>query len=160
MPKYYNSLLCISLLAVCTPAAAQQDDAPPTMMDEVVVTESRIEERKRDVSANITTITREDIEQSASRDLGSLLAERGLGHVQKYPGSLTSIGVRGFRTDSHGNDLQGKVLILLDGRRAGTGNATKILTENIERVEVIRGPGSVQYGSAGIGGVINVITRK
>jgi vitamin B12 transporter len=86
MPKYYNSLLCISLLAVCTPVAAQQDDAPPTMMDEVVVTESRIEERKRDVSANITTITREDIEQSASRDLGSLLAERGTRPRPEIPG--------------------------------------------------------------------------
>jgi len=51
-------------------------------------------------------------------------------------------------------------LILLDGRRAGTGNAAKILTKNIERIEVIRGPGAVQYGSSGMGGVVNIITRQ
>lgn len=128
-------------------------------MDEVVVTESRIEESKREVTANLSVISKERIEQSSSSDLGELLTEYGLGHIQKYPGALTSIGIRGFRTDSHGNDLQGKVLILLDGRRAGSGNAVKIQTKNIERVEIIRGPGAVQYGSAGIGGVVNVITR-
>ena len=52
------------------------------------------------------------------------------------------------------------MLILLNGRRAGTGNAAKIMTKNIERVEIIRGPASVQYGSAAMGGVINVITRQ
>ncbi len=138
---------------------ANTTTAETTVMDEVVVTESRIAETKREVTANLSVISRETIEQSASRDLGELLTEIGLGHIQKYPGALTSIGIRGFRTDSHGNDLQGKVLILLDGRRAGSGNAVKIQTENIERVEIIRGPGAVQYGSAGIGGVVNVITK-
>lgn len=91
--------------------------------------------------------------------MGDLFAEKGIGHIQKYPGNLTSIGIRGFRTDTHGNDLQGHVLVLLDGRRAGTGNMAKILTKNVERIEIIRGPGAVQYGSAGMGGVVNVITR-
>jgi vitamin B12 transporter len=161
MFKHCQAALVLSGIAIgASPLVAAEQVARPTMMDTVVVTESRIEESKKEVSANITVISREDIEQSASRDLAGLLTEHGLGHIQKYPGSLTSVGIRGFRTDSHGNDLQGKVLILLDGRRAGSGNATKILTENVERVEVIRGPGAVQYGSAGIGGVINVITRR
>lgn len=137
-----------------------EEAVQPTVLDTVVVSESRVEETKKSVSANISIISREAIEKSPTRNLADLLAEKGLGSVQKYPGSLTSVSIRGFRTDSHGNDLQGKVLILLDGRRGGTGNATKILTQNIERVEVIRGPGAVQYGSAGIGGVINVITRQ
>jgi vitamin B12 transporter len=92
--------------------------------------------------------------------LAAVLAEKGIGHIQKYPGTLTAVGIRGFRTDSHGNDLQGKVLVLLDGRRSGTGNVAKILTQNLERIEIIRGPGAVQYGSAGMGGVVNIITRK
>jgi len=130
------------------------------MMDEVVVTASRSAETKKKVSANITTISREDIEQSASRNVADLLTEKGIGHIQKYPGNLTAIGIRGFRTDTHGNDLQGHVLVLLDGRRAGTGNVAKLLTKNVERIEVIRGPGAVQYGSAGMGGVVNIITRQ
>lgn len=153
-------ILCLSLMAVLgTDSFAGDIAAQHTVMDEVVVTESRIEETKREVTSNLSIISRETIEQSSSRDLGELLTEQGLGHIQKYPGALTSISIRGFRTDTHGNDLQGKVLILLDGRRAGSGNAVKIQTKNIERVEIIKGPGAVQYGSAGIGGVVNVITK-
>jgi vitamin B12 transporter len=153
-------LLCLPVIAVTGESGfCKTSSANPTLMDEVVVSESRIAESKKTVTANLSIISRETIEQSASRDLGELLTESGLGHIQKYPGALTSIGIRGFRTDTHGNDLQGKVLILLDGRRAGSGNVVKIQTRNIERVEIIRGPGAVQYGSAGIGGVVNVITR-
>ncbi len=159
--KHYPLLLSLPLIAASvTPSLAAEIPEQSATMQQVVVTASRIEERKKDVTSNITVITQEDIAQSPSRNLAGLLAENGLGHIQKYPGSLTSIGIRGFRTDSHGNDLQGHVLILLDGRRAGSGNASKILTKNVEKVEIIRGPGAVQYGSAGMGGVINVITRQ
>jgi vitamin B12 transporter len=148
-------LLATSLIP---PAECLAASAP--VMDQVVVTAGRIEQNTRQVSANITVVDQEELRRSPSRNLGDLLAEKGISQVRKYPGSLTSVGIRGFRTDTHGNDLQGKVLILLDGRRAGTGNATKLLTQNIERIEIIRGPGAVQYGSAGIGGIINVITRQ
>lgn len=157
---YLPVMLCLPLMAVSgTESFAADTTGQTTVMDEVVVTESRIEETKREVTSNLSVISRETIDQSASSDLGGLLAELGLGHIQEYPGALTSISIRGFSTDTHGNDLQGQVLILLDGRRAGSGNAVKIQTKNIERVEIIRGPGAVQYGSAGIGGVVNVITR-
>jgi len=134
--------------------------AEVSMMDEVVVTAGRIQETKKDVTSNITVVSREDIKQSTARNVGELLAELGLSHIQKYPGSLTSVAIRGFRTETHGNDLQGHVLVLLDGRRAGTGNMAKLVTKNVERIEIIRGPGAVQYGSGGIGGVINIITRQ
>lgn len=157
---YLPVVLCLPIIAVSGKTGFAEDSTvTSTVMDEVVVTESRIEETKREVTANLSVISRETIEQSPSRNLGDLLTEQGLGHIQKYPGALTSISIRGFRSDTHGNDLQGKVLILLDGRRAGSGNAVKFQTKNIERVEIIRGPGAVQYGSAGIGGVVNVITK-
>ena len=127
---------------------------------EIIVTAGRVEELKKDVTSSVTVITREEIKESPARDLGELLAEKSIGQIQKYPGTLTSVGIRGFRTETHGNDLKGKSLILLNGRRAGTGNLSKILTENIERIEIIRGAASVQYGSAAMGGVVNVITRK
>ena len=92
-------------------------------------------------------------------ELGDLLAEQGFA-VRKYPGGLTSVAIRGFRTEGLGNDLKGYVLILLNGRRAGTGNLSKILTKNVERIEIIRGPAAVQYGSAAVGGVVNVITKQ
>ena len=162
MKKQYHSTLLCSLVVVMGGSfcLAAEPVVQPKMMDEVVVTASRTAESSNKVSANLTVLDREELKQSASRNVGDLLAEEGLGHIQKYPGSLTSIGIRGFRTDTHGNDLQGHVLVLLDGRRAGTGNLAKILTKNVERIEIIRGPGAVQYGSAGMGGVINVITRR
>ncbi|NTW63452.1 MAG: TonB-dependent receptor [Chlorobiaceae bacterium] len=128
--------------------------------DEVVVTSSRVEEAKKDVTSSVTVIGKEEIRQSSAKDLGDLLAEKNIGAIHKYPGTLTSVGIRGFRTESHGNDLMGKVLVLLNGRRAGTGNLAKIAVGEIDRIEIIRGPAAVQYGSAAIGGVINVITAK
>lgn len=159
MRKLYPFILGVPLL-VTFPGRAFCDTGQPSVMDEVVVSASRFEEKAKEVSSNVGIIGRAEIERSPSTNLAELLAEKGIGHIQKYPGSLGAIGIRGFRTDTHGNDLQGHVLILLDGRRAGTGNAVKILNKNIERVEVIRGPGAVQYGSAGMGGVVNVITRQ
>ena len=161
MKKTYLTVLCLSTIAVTTTgsAFATESKSKPAMMDEILVTASRTQESVKSVSANATVVSREEIEQSSANNIGDLLAEQAIGHIKKYPGNLTSIGIRGFKTDTHGNDLQGHVLILLDGRRAGTGNLAKIMTKNVERVEIIRGPGAVQYGSAGMGGVINVITR-
>lgn len=147
-------------LAAAAGTAEAVNAAEVTMLDEVVVTAGRIGETRKDVSANITVISREDLERAVARNVGDLFAELGIGHVQKYPGSLTAIAIRGFRTETHGNDLQGHVLVLLDGRRAGTGNVAKIFTGNVERIEIIRGPGAVQYGSGGVGGVVNIITRQ
>ncbi len=157
---YPGVLLCsLTLLAGNSFAADAETGDEPVIMDEVVVTAGRISQKSSAVSANLTIINREELEQSASRSVGELFAEKGIGAVRQFPGSLASVSIRGFRTDTHGNDLQGHVLVLLDGRRAGTGNLAKILTGNVERIEIIRGPGAVQYGSAGMGGVINIITR-
>jgi len=136
------------------------DKSEPKLLKEVVVTASRTKETKREVTSNVTIITSKEIALSPAANVGDLLSEKGIGHIQKYPGGLTSIGIRGFRTATHGNDLMGHVLILVDGRRAGTGNVAKILTKNVERIEIIRGPASVQYGSAAMGGVINIITKR
>jgi vitamin B12 transporter len=162
MKKSYYPILCAQLLAIASAPTifAAEPDSQPSMMEEIVVTASRTEESRASISSNVTVITEEDIRQSAANNVGDLLAEQSIGHIRKYPGNLISVGIRGFKTDTHGNDLQGHVLVLLDGRRAGTGNLAKILTKNVARIEIIHGPGAVQYGSAGMGGVINVITRR
>lgn len=137
-----------------------QERSDTVIMEEVVVTAGRVEEKKKEITTNVTIINAEEIKNSSAKDLGELLTEKAIGHSHRYPGALNSVGIRGFRTEPHGNDLEGRVLILVNGRRAGTGNTAKISTKNIERVEIIRGPASVQYGSAAIGGVINVITKR
>jgi len=163
MKKWFGCLaVCMALFV---PGLSQAEDAQNkketlSTMEEVVVTAGRVEEKKKEITSNITIINEEEIKISSATDLGDLLAEKGVGHIHKYPGTSTAVGIRGFRTDATGIDLAGKVLILIDGRRSGTGNASKIMTKNIERIEIIRGPGSVQYGSAAMGGVVNVITKQ
>ena len=161
MKRVFLMLIAIFCLTGLTSGVAAEVGAPPVYkMDDIVITASRINEARERVSSDITVISREEIRNSASRNVGDLLAEKNLGYIKKYPGSNISIGLRGFRTDTHGNDLQSHVLVLLDGRRSGTGNLAKLMTRNVERIEIIRGPGAVQYGSGGMGGVINIITRK
>ena len=154
------SLIVVTVFVFFSSIIYAQQNNKTISLGEVIVTASRIKEKKREITANVTIINAQEIKRSSAKDLGELLAEKGIGHIHKYPGTLSSVGIRGFRTDTTGNDLQGHVLVLLDGRRAGTGNVAKILTKNIERIEIIRGPGAVQYGSAGIGGIINIITKK
>ncbi len=160
MKRWIVGSVYLVLLAMPGLGNAQDEERPVTTLEEVVVTASRVEEKKKEITSNITVIDEEGIENSSARDLGNLLAEKGIGHIHKYPGALTTIGIRGFRTEPMGNDLKGHVLVLLNGRRAGTGNVAKIMTKNIERVEIIRGPASVEYGSAAMGGIVNVITKR
>ena len=131
-----------------------------SMMDQMVVTASRVEEKRKEITSNITVIAEEEIRLSSARDIGDLLAEKGIGFVKKYPGNLTTIGIRGFKAETHGIDLEGYIIILLDGHRIATSNISKIMTKNVERVEIIRGPASVQYGSTAMGGVVNIITKR
>lgn len=152
-------------MAMALPATVSAEDTMNgqnvTTLDEVVVTASRTPEPIKEVTTQLHVITEEDIAASPAHDLGELLAEKGVGTIRKYPGATTSLRIRGFQSDSLNNDdLKSHILILLDGRRAGTGNLSKIMTKNIERVEIIRGPGAVQYGTNAMGGVVNVITKQ
>lgn len=129
-------------------------------LEEIVVTATRIEEPKKDVPASVQIITQEDIKNSTARNAGDLISEASIGHIHKYPGLLTSsIGLRGFRTDLF-NDLKSRVLVLINGHRIGTVDLTKIPIEDIEKIEIVKGPTSVLYGSSAMGGVINIITKE
>ncbi|WP_028317872.1 TonB-dependent receptor plug domain-containing protein [Desulfobulbus elongatus] len=151
------ALALVPLLAV--PAAAE-GKKQTVKGDDMIVTATRTEERSIDVPVTTQVITRETIEMSGVADVGDLVGKYVTGHYHKYNGLLSPIGLRGFRTDAHGADLAGYVLILVDGHRIGTGNAAKINLDRIERVEVIKGPASALYGSAAMGGVVNLITKK
>ncbi|MDR1080692.1 MAG: TonB-dependent receptor [Deltaproteobacteria bacterium] len=76
-------------------------------------------------------------------------------------GGSKTVQIRGMHSDSTDNTkLRSKVLLLVNGRRTGTVHVDQIPVENVERIEIIRGPSAVQYGTSALGGVINVITRK
>ena len=154
--KHY---LALALLAL-TPTAAFAAPTVTQEAEDMVVTASRTERRAIDVPVTTEVINEEALQLSGVIELGDVLGKRMTGHFHKYNGLLSPIGIRGFRTESHGTDLAGHVLILIDGHRTGTGNAAMFYIDRIERIELIKGPSSALYGSAAMGGVVNLITKK
>jgi outer membrane cobalamin receptor len=106
----------------------------------------------------VEVITREDIEKTISTDLTEVLKKTAGVDVIQYPGVLSGIGIRGFRPEFSG--INKRSLLLIDGRPAGTENLATVLLDNVERIEVLKGPASALYGSSAMGGVVNIITRK
>ena len=144
---------------------AQESQAPSEKsyeMDTVVVTASRTKEKLRDVSQNVTVFTASDIENSGAVSITDLLKTAG---IQVYSEGAAGYGneglvIRGGRSSMHGFDIAGDILVLVDGHRTGSDSLGNIGLESTERIEVIRGPGAVQYGASAMGGVVNVITKK
>ncbi len=157
MKKWGFWCLLVFLFSHALVSAAEES----VELGEVIVTATRTPEPAKQVPVAVEVITREEIEASGAKSLDELLAEYHPGHLHKYPGLLSTVRIRGFASgDAMGNELRAGVLILIDGHRAGTGNIAAIPLENVERIEIVKGPGSVMYGSAAMGGVINIITRK
>lgn len=155
--------LSLSCLLFAGQAFAWQEAAQPetVRMDAVVVTAGRVEETQKTVPNSITVISREDIAKNQNRDLGGLLRNYGL-QVNAYPpaGTVSQLAVRGMRTSLLGDDTDGTVLLLINGRRVGTDNISLVPLVNVERIEILRGPAAVQYGTSAVGGVVNIITRR
>lgn len=160
MKQRFGVFLLVGLLTLAPAAVRAQE--PAGELDVMIVTADRTSERLRDVSQNVTVITEDEISRSGAADLVDLLKKQGL--QTDWTGSPNyggeSVNIRGSRSSMHGFDLAGDVLLLVDGRRAGSDNFSVQSLDNVERVEIIRGPGAVQYGSAAIGGVINIITKR
>jgi vitamin B12 transporter len=157
------ALAALSILLVYRshPVSAADSDAlaEPVALPTVVVTPTRLPTPENEVGSSITVITDEEIQRKQERTLPDALKDvPGLNVVQTGgPGGTTSVFVRGA------NANQTKVFI--DGIDAtdpatGTFNFEHILTWDIDRVEVVRGPQSGLYGADAIGGVVNIITKK
>ena len=158
MKKLFLMFTAGAVFALSASLALGQD---AEVMEKVVVTAGRIAEKAQTVTQATTVIPREEIEKNQYTDLGSMLRNYGI-QVNSYTPNqgLSQVAIRGVRSSAMGSDLQGAVLVLVDGRRIGTDNLSMLPMVNVERIEIIRGPASVQYGSSAIGGVINVITKR
>jgi len=132
-------------------------------LEEVVITATRDTEEVRKVPAHVSVITEEDIKKSGATNVIEILEKLEGIQFRSFSGNPAQsfIDMRGFGGDTP----FGKTLVMLDGRRLNRPdwssiNWMQIPVSNIERIEVVRGPGSVLYGDAAIGGVINVLTKK
>ncbi len=125
----------------------------------VVVTATRQAQRASELLSDVTVISREEIEQAGQTTLPELLA--------RQPGmTLTSNGGPGANAAIFMRGAEARhTLLLIDGMRINSATTGQTAFENIplsqiERIEILRGPASVLYGSEALGGVIQVFTRK
>ena len=128
-------------------------------LDDVVVTASRVAQPRESVIADVTVINREQIEQSGQTSIIDLLQLQSGVEISSNGGlgKSASIRIRGAN-DNH-------TIILVDGLRVnsatlGTTSIQHIPLNQVEKIEILRGPSSSLYGSEGIGGTIQIFTRQ
>ncbi len=139
--------------------ALQLASYTPEMGKEIVVTASRSAQQVQDTLASTTVITREQIDQSQARDLYQVLRTVPGVHLKRNGGrgNATSLSMRGGHSSG--------TLILVDGINVESATLGEVALEQIpldqiDRIEVIRGPKSSLYGSSAMNGVIQIFTRK
>jgi iron complex outermembrane receptor protein len=127
-----------------------------------VTSASRKAERLHDVAAAVFVITRDDIERSGATNLPEALRLAPGVNVASLANNRWAVSVRGFN-DRWGN----KLLVLMDGRSIYSPLFSGVvwedqdtLLEDIDRIEVVRGPGAAMWGANAVNGVINIITRR
>lgn len=134
--------------------------AEPVGSKEVVITANRYERSLSDVQSDVTVITQEDIQRSGASSLTDLL--------KRAPGIQYSSNGGGQQSSTlfiRGSDSK-HTLFLIDGQRIGPldgfsqSQFQHLPLDQIERIEILRGPGSSLYGSDAIGGVVQIITKK
>jgi vitamin B12 transporter len=138
-------------------ASAQEEEGPST----IVVTATRIPTPEIQVASSISVVSADDIAERQLQTLPDLLKEvPGLNVVQTGgPGGQTSVFIRGTNAN-HTKVLVDGIDVSDPSSPSGTFDFGQFLTQDIQRVEILRGPQSGLYGSDAIGGVINVITKS
>jgi len=148
--------IVLAVAAALPIAAAAQQELPA-----VVVTGSATAKAFEDAPASISVLTREDIERRPVQELNELLGTVPGVTLNRSGNMVPGVQLRGLGS--------AYTLILIDGRRVNSTSAVFrgndydfgwIPPEEIERIEVVRGPMSSLYGSDAIGGVVNIITKK
>lgn len=164
--KKKASLLTLSiLLSLSVPTYAadteSESEAGAVKAPDVIVTATRTEELVKDVPNTVEVITKEDIEKLGATDIYSALRLASNVDVSSAGMAGHNVSIRGMSTNH--------TLILIDGKRtAGEDTSVtqnvyaleRISLSNVERIEIIRGTASAQYGSDAMGGVINIITKR
>ncbi len=165
-------LLAVALWILWTPGAAAQElpedltqlPLEQLMAIDVVYGASLHDQKVTEAPSFVSVVTADEIERYGYRTLADVLRSVP-GFYTTYDRNYTYIGVRGF---SRPSDYNSRFLLLIDGHRindnfygsAYVGTEAVIDVEQIDRVEIIRGPSSSLYGTSAFFAVVNVITRK
>jgi len=143
--------------------AGAPDAGSPAILQEVVVTATRDQEEVRKVPAHVTVVTEKEIRDSGATSLVEILDRQEGVQFRSYSSQdpLSVIDLRGMG----GDNPYGKVQIQLNGRRLNrpdmaSVNWFQIPLSQVERIEIVRGAGSVLHGDSAVAGVINIITKR
>ena len=142
-----------------TATAATGDDLPVVELDPVVVTVSRIATPLSDTPASVTVISAGEIEKNPARTLSDVIQSDAGIYVKQSGGigQVPEVSIRG--------SLPKHTLFLKDGARLNTQNELNPAfpgffdTTDVERIEIVKGPASVQHGTDAIGGVIQMVSK-
>lgn len=143
--------------SLITPLSAEET----VSLEDIIVTATRIEEPAKEVASSVTVITEKEIESKKAKTVLEVLKGiPGLDITQSGGfGQLTDIFIRGAKPEH--------TLVMIDGVEMNdpmspgrSYDLAHLSVDNIERIEIVRGPQSTLYGSDAIGGVINIITKK
>ena len=146
-------------IAAVPPARAQDAQPKSAALDPVVVTAARAPQSLNELTADVTVIGADEIARSGAESLAQLLQRQPGVEISMNGGraSVTSAFIRGANAN--------QTLVLIDGMRissstTGASTLEAIPLDQIERIEILRGPASALYGADAIGGVIQVVTRE
>ena len=151
-----------TLLLFSVPCLSKEVKEKVIKLKEIVVTATKTPARIMEAPASVKIITRKDIESSAARTIANVL--RNISGVQVYDtygtGMWTPVGLRGF--EPWGSTY---VQVMINGvpindAESGTVHWNIVPLEDVERIEIVKGPMSALYGPNAMGGVINIITKK
>lgn len=163
-----------ALLACPVPAQAQPSSVSDLSLLSIedlanvpVTSVSKSSQPLNDAAAAICVISGEDIRRSGATTLPEMLRLAPNLEVAQVSGSGYAISARGFNGTTTTNGAGNKLLVLIDGRTVYTPlyggvfwDLQYVLPEDIDRIEVISGPGAALWGANAVNGVINIITRK
>lgn len=132
------------------------------LVDLEVTSASRKSEKLSDVASAIFVLTNDDIRRSGARTIPDALRLVPGVNVGQLDGNQWAVSIRGFN-----EVFSDKLLVLIDGRSVYTPEFSGVIwpehdipLEDIERIEVIRGPGATLWGANAVNGVINIITKS
>lgn len=161
MSKSFQPTRLVGAIAIAmgfSPVIFAEDTTNATQLDPIVVTASKSAEKASEVPARISVISKEEIEKNPISNLSNILQKDPSIYIKQNGGigQGTNLLIRGTNPNH--------VLLLKDGARLNTPNTLSPIypelldTTNLDRVEILKGPASVQYGTDAIGGVIQMIT--
>jgi len=163
MKKWMVVLVLTILLAFPGPGRGEEekkDKKIVSTMDEVVVTATKTKEKRKDVSNSVVIKDDLEIEESAAGSLGEFLAnEPGVDWrtYGDYGGASQEIHIRGMSANATAIFVNG---LNINSPSLGSADVAKIPLNNVDRIEVVKGSGSVLYGSGAMGGTVNIITKE